>query len=42
MRKYFVERTPVTWSGLAPAGRKTLDKHLKALRHLMDAPPTGA
>ena len=42
VRKDFVERKPVTWYRLAPAGRKTLDKHLKALRHLMDAPPTGA
>jgi DNA-binding MarR family transcriptional regulator len=42
VRKDFVDRKPVTWYRLAPAGRKALDKHMKALRSLIDAPPTGA
>ena len=39
VRKDFVERKPVTWYRLATPGRKALDKHLKALRRLIDAPP---
>ncbi len=42
VRKDFVDRKPVTWYQLAPAGRKALDKHMKALRNLIDAPPAGA
>jgi DNA-binding MarR family transcriptional regulator len=39
VRKDFVERKPVTWYRLATPGRKALDKHLKALRRLIGAPP---
>lgn len=42
VRKDFVDRKPVTWYRLSPAGRKALDKHMKALRSLIDSPSTGA
>lgn len=42
VRKDFVDRKPVTWYRLAPAGRKALDRHMKALRSLIDSPSTGA
>ena len=42
VRKDFVERKPVTWYRLAPAGRKALDRHMKALRSLIDSPAAGA
>lgn len=38
VRKDFVDRKPVTWYRLAPAGRSALDKHMTALRSLIDAP----
>lgn len=41
VRKDFVDRKPVTWYRLAPSGRKALDRHMKALRSLIDAAPTG-
>lgn len=41
VRKDFVDRKPVTWYRLSPAGRKALDKHMKALRSLIDSPSTG-
>jgi len=39
LRRDFVERKPVTWYALAPAGRKALDTHLAALRGLIAAVP---
>lgn len=42
VRKDFVDRKPVTWYRLTSIGRKALDRHMKALRSLIDAPPTGA
>jgi DNA-binding MarR family transcriptional regulator len=42
VRKDFVDRKPVTWYRLAPAGRKALDRHMKALRSLIDSPSAGA
>lgn len=42
VRKDFVDRKPVTWYRLAAAGRKALDRHMKALRSLIDAPTNGA
>ena len=32
LRRDFVERRPVTWYSLTPAGRKALDRHLRALQ----------
>ena len=32
LRRDFVERRPVTWYSLTPAGRKALDRHMRALQ----------
>ena len=32
VRRDFVERRPVTWYSLTPAGRKALDRHMRALQ----------
>ena len=32
LRREFVERRPVTWYSLTPAGRKALDRHMRALQ----------
>lgn len=32
LRRDFVERRPVTWYALTPAGRKALDRHMRALQ----------
>ncbi len=37
LRRDFVERKPVTWYSLTPLGRQCLDRHLQALRSLIDA-----
>jgi len=37
VRKEFVERKPVSWYSLLPAGRAALRSHLKALEQLIDA-----
>ena len=37
LRRDFVERKPVTWYSLTPDGRKALDRHLRALRGVIDA-----
>lgn len=42
VRKDFADRKPVTWYRLAPAGRKALDRHMEALRSLIDAPASDA
>lgn len=39
LRRDFIERKPVTWYRLTVAGRKALDRHLHALRNLLDALP---
>ena len=36
LRRDFVERKPVTWYALTPVGRKALQKHLRALRAVID------
>ncbi len=36
LRRAFVERKPVTWYKLTAAGRKALDKHLRALQSMID------
>ena len=36
LRRDFVERKPVTWYSLTPVGRKALQKHLRALRAVID------
>lgn len=36
LRRDFVERRPVTWYALTPAGRKALQKHLRALQAVID------
>jgi len=35
LRRAFVERKPVTWYRLSAAGRKALDKHLRALQDVI-------
>lgn len=35
LRRDFVERKPVTWYALTKDGRKTLDRHLKALQSII-------
>ena len=37
LRRAFVERKPVTWYKLTAAGRRALDKHLRALQSVIDA-----
>ncbi len=37
LRRDFVERKPVTWYALSKAGRKALERHLAALRSVIDA-----
>ena len=32
LRRDFVERRPVAWYSLTPAGRKALDRHMRALQ----------
>jgi len=32
LRRDFVERKPVTWYSLTPAGRKALNRHMRALQ----------
>lgn len=32
LRRDFVDRRPVTWYSLTPAGRKALDRHMRALQ----------
>ena len=34
-KKDFVERKPVTWYGLTPAGRRALKQHLEAIESLL-------
>ena len=36
LRRDFVERKPVTWYALTTAGRKALQKHLRALQAVID------
>jgi hypothetical protein len=36
LRCDFVERKPVTWCSLTSAGRKALQKHLRALQAVID------
>ncbi len=36
LRRDFVERKPVTWYKLTAAGRRALDKHLRALQAVID------
>lgn len=36
LRRDFVERKPVTWYRLSAKGRKALDKHLQALRGMIN------
>lgn len=36
LRRAFVERKPVTWYKLTAAGRRALDKHLRALQSVID------
>ena len=36
LRRDFVERKPVTWYALTAAGRKALQKHLRALQAVID------
>lgn len=36
LRRDFVERKPVTWYALTRPGRKALDRHLIALRAMID------
>jgi DNA-binding transcriptional ArsR family regulator len=36
LRRDFVERRPVTWYSLTPAGRKGLGRHLRALQAVID------
>ena len=35
LRRDFVERRPVTWYALTPAGRKALDRHMRALQDVI-------
>lgn len=35
LRRAFVDRKPVTWYRLTAAGRKALDKHLRALQQMI-------
>ena len=35
LRRDFVERRPVTWYSLTPAGRKALDRHMRALQAMI-------
>ena len=37
LRRDFVERKPVTWYALTAAGRKALDRHLRALQGVIAA-----
>lgn len=41
LRRDFVERKPITWYRLSATGRKAIDRHLRALRNLMDHPTAG-
>lgn len=36
LRRDFVERKPVTWYRLTAAGRKALDRHLRALQDVIN------
>lgn len=36
LRRNFVERKPVTWYRLTAAGRKALQRHLQALRDMIE------
>lgn len=36
LRRDFADRRPVTWYRLTAAGRKALDRHLRALREVID------
>ena len=40
LRRTFVDRKPVTWYRLTNAGRKALDRHLRALREVMAIAPS--
>jgi DNA-binding transcriptional ArsR family regulator len=35
LRRDFVDRKPVTWYSLAPAGRKALKRHVRALQDVL-------
>lgn len=37
LRRDFVERKPVTWYSLTTVGRRALQKHLRALRAVIDS-----
>jgi len=37
LRRDFADRKPVTWYSLTPAGRTALDRHLRALRAVIDS-----
>lgn len=39
LRRDFVARKPVTWYRLSAAGRKALDRHLRALREVIAVAP---
>ena len=41
LRRDFVERRPVTWYSLTPAGRKALDRHLRALQAVIAVAQNG-
>ncbi len=42
LRRDFVDRKPVTWYRLTAAGRKALDRHLRALREVIAVAGGGA
>lgn len=42
LRRDFVQRKPITWYRLSAAGRKALERHLRALRSLLDDTPAGS
>ena len=41
LRRDFVERRPVTWYSLTPAGRKALDRHMRALQAVIAVAQNG-
>ena len=41
LRRDFVERRPVTWYSLTPAGRKALNRHMRALQAVIAVAQNG-
>lgn len=41
LRRDFVDRRPVTWYSLTPAGRKALDRHMRALQAVIAVAQNG-